>query len=109
MATRLDKPWLPVAEVEQTLKGHLGVFELADQDGKVLYIGAAGGNSQYGLKGAVNDALSDLNLPSSTQFRVEITTSYYTRQRELLMAHVADFGVLPPLNPDIKLGKLSPA
>ncbi len=107
MAIRMTKPWMSVDEALARLHGHLGVFQLADADENVLYIGFAGGRDIYGLKGAVGEALTA--HPQATRVRYEITTSYHTRYRELLMVHVADHGELPMEIPPIKLGKLSPA
>ena len=109
MAVRLTKPWMSAEEALAQLRGNLGVFELADEEGRVLFIGYAGGDSIYGLKSAVAQALQAIG--SASQVRFEVTTSYHTRYRELLMAYQADFGSLPPSNPPLTftLGKLSPA
>lgn len=106
MAIRMEKPWrsLPAAK---DLPGQLGVFQLADADGCVLYVGYAGGRSKFGLRSAVVDAGNEVT--NASQFRVEITTAYLTRYRELLMAHVADQGELPVANsPEPRLGRLGP-
>lgn len=109
MAVRLTQSWMPAAQAPSRLRGNLGVFELADDAGRVLFIGFAGGASLYGLKGAVAEALQQ--VPQATQVRFEVSTAYHTRYRELLMAHQADFGSLPAANPPLtfKLGKLSPS
>ncbi len=107
MAVRLTKTWQPVAEVIAKLHGHLGVFELADANEEVVYIGFAGGASAFGLKGEVTAAFE--RCPQARYARVEVNTAYRTRHRELLMAHVADHGGLPACNPPINLGRLSPA
>jgi len=109
MAVRLTKPWLPASQALAVLRGNLGVFELADEEAKVLFIGFAGGNSIYGLKGAVREALAEVS--GACQVRYEVTSAYHSRYRELLMAHQADFGALPPANPppQFKLGRLSSA
>lgn len=112
---RLSKPWLECTEALAVLKGNLGVFQLGDADGEVLYIGFAGGRSTFGLKGVVSEALA--NHPRATKVRYEITTAYHTRYRELLMLHVADFGERPVGNSSedqrakvaITLGHLSPS
>lgn len=109
MAVRLTKPWMPAEEALTRLRGNLGVFELADADGRVLYIGYAGGHSLHGLRGEVSEALQQ--VAEARQVRFEVTTAYHTRYRELLMAHQADFDALPAANPAMnsKLGKISPA
>ena len=105
MPIRLDKAWRPLSESAR-LPAQLGVFELGDESGRILQVGYAGGRSRFGLRGAVLDA--GQALPAAEQFRVEVTTAYLTRYRELLMAYVDDHGVLPPANaPEPSLGRLS--
>ncbi|XOV82993.1 MAG: hypothetical protein ACFHXK_19335 [bacterium] len=111
MAIRLTKPWTPLEQGIKRLHGHLGVFQLADAEQQVIYIGYAGGSSLFGLRGEVT-AVCD-TLTQSAFIRVEITTAYLSRYRELMMIHIADHGSPPSANlaanPLITLGKLSPA
>lgn len=111
MAIRLTKPWQPlVREVVERLPGQLGVFELADAEGRSVGFGFAGARTLFGLRSALMAHVDD-PPHGATQFRCEINTQYQTRFRELLMVHVADHGALPPLNrddPPINLGRLSP-
>ena len=107
MAVRLTKPWLPADEAATSLKGHLGVYQLANAAEEVIFIGYAGGKSLFGLKGEVGAQLE--RLPDAVYFRVEITTGYLSRFRELMMAHIADHGGPPQHNPPVRLGRLSPA
>ena len=100
------KPWQDIKTALPHIYGHLGVFELGDGRGKSLYIGYAGGNSTFGLRGEIQTAFSV--IPNARQIRVEITASYLSRYRELLMLHKAHHGELPPENPNIPLGRLSP-
>lgn len=109
MAIRLTKPWQPLTrEAIETLPGQLGVFELADDLGRVLYIGYAGGRSLLGLRSEV--ARARAHVTDATRFRSEVTMQYLTRHQELLMLHVADHGALPEGNrgDEIRLGRLSP-
>ena len=106
MAIRLDKPWQPMAEAGSALKGHMGVFQLANEAGEILLINYAGGRSLFGLKGEVIDQAKELS--EVTQFRVEVTTAYMSRFRELMMVHHADHGEYPKHNPPVNLGRLSP-
>lgn len=105
MSIRLDKPWRPIAEAE-TLPGQLGVFELSDAAGEVIYIGAAGGRTLFGLRSEVSAKAAETGAVS---FRVEVTTAYHTRRLELLMVYRADHGSLPEFNEDSVPGRLSPA
>lgn len=95
MAVRLDKPWQPIDVALKRLRGQMGVYQLADSDGRVLWIGFAGGRALFGLRGEVQAQAAELG---AAQVRAEITTAYHSRYRELLMAHVADHGELPPEN-----------
>jgi hypothetical protein len=110
-SVRLTKPWreLSARNIEE-LGGHLGVYELADSAGQVVLIGYAGGRSLFGLAG---ELATHLDQPPATAvlFRGEITSAYLSRYRELLMAHLADHGRLPPGNRDdpARLGRLHPA
>ena len=111
MSVRLEKAWEPLREdALKRLRGHLGVYELADSSGKTLFIGYAGGRSRYGLRGELEEQLRR-RPGQELQFRVEVNMSYLSRYEELLMAHRADHGQLPEENarePRRKLGRLSP-
>ncbi len=112
MAIRLDKPWQPLDEAYRRLRGNMGVFQLADASGDVIYIGFAGGRAQYGLGGEVRDLAAQ--IPEAIQVRWEVTTAYQSRFRELLSVHQADHGELPRGNLalehlPVRLGRLSPA
>ncbi len=107
MAVRLVKPWRPLAGLDPAgLPGQLGVFELGDAAGRVVFIGYAGGRSRFGLRSAITAAAAAVD--EASRFRFEVTTAYLSRYHELLMAHVADHGDLPPANPPMTLGRLSP-
>ncbi len=111
MAVRLDKPWLPLtAEGIAGIAGHLGVYQLADENGEILYIGVAGGRTLFGLKGELQKALDDPPA-GAAQFRVEVNMAYHSRHRELLQAYWNDHDALPRANTDIdtrSLGRLRP-
>ena len=109
MAVRLDKPWVPLtAENIARLTGHLGVYQLANATGEIVYIGVADGRSLFGLKGALADMLPSPPA-GATQFRYEVNMAYRTRYIELLQAYRHDFGRLPVGNVDVdkrSLGRL---
>lgn len=106
---RLDKPWVELTpEAAGAVGGHMGVYELADSTGTVVRIGYAGGSSRFGLRGVLR---AHAEAGDAARFRLEITNSYLSRYRELLMVHVADHGCLPAGNdedPD-SLGRLRPS
>ena len=88
------------------IKGQLGVFELGNKAGEILYIGAADARSLFGLKGVL-----EANLGTAASFRCEVTTMYSSRRQELLMLYHAEHGHYPPLNRAEEtrgLGRLSP-
>ena len=111
MAIRMTKPWVALtADNIKKLPGQLGVYQLADAKGDIVYIGYAGGRSLFGVRSEVQKAL-DEKTAGASQFRVEINMQYTTRYQELLMAHVADHGDVPSGNkggPLPRLGRLSP-
>jgi hypothetical protein len=109
VSIRLTKPWQTLTEdAVRRLPGQLGVFQLGNADGQVIYIGYAGGRSLFGLRSAVDEARAA--VAGATLFRHEITMQYLTRYKELLMLHVADNGKLPAHNRDApnSIGRLSP-
>jgi len=107
---RLDKPWRPLTPEEtRRLPGQLGVYEVADSAGSVLYIGQAGARAAFGLRSELQRELQERG--AGFQFRVEVNMQYRSRWFELLMVHKADHGSLPrdnAKNPP-PLGRLSPA
>lgn len=107
---RLDKPWLPLtAEALGGLPGQLGVFQLADTGGRILYIGCADGRSRFGLRSAIDTAAS--RHPGARQYRYEVNMQYHSRYRELLMLYRSEHGDLPSGNEEEAsppLGRLNP-
>lgn len=106
---RLDKPWRPLtAEEIARLPGQLGVYQVADATGAILYIGQAGARAPFGLRSELQRELAERG--AGNQFRVEVNQQYRTRWFELLMVHKADHGSLPPDNEKNPppLGRLSP-
>jgi hypothetical protein len=108
---RLAKPWRPLTTDEATrLPGQLGVYQIADASGAILYIGQAGARSPFGLRSELQREAKERG--TGCQFRVEVNMQYRSRWFELLMVHQADHGALPPDNakdPPPVLGRLSPA
>ena len=108
---RLDKSWKPLtAETAGQLPGQLGVYQIADAKGQVLFIGHAGARSPFGLRSELQREAKERG--AGCQFRVEVNQQYRTRWFELLMVHQADHGSLPPdnaKNPPPNLGRLSPS
>ena len=96
----MTKPWRDLASVSaRELPGQLGVYQLADGSGQVVYIGYAGGRELFGLRSAL-ERQRDLMTAGATQFRYEVNMQYQSRYRELLMLHVADHGAMPAGNVD---------
>ena len=95
---------------DRELPGNLGVYELGDEAGEVLYIGYAGGRSLLGLRGVLADHFSErepnaLIRERARSFRYEINQMYLTRWIDLLTRYRDAHGRLPPANltggPDI--------
>src|SRR4029079_11534855 len=89
MSIRMEKPWIDLtADAVKALPGQLGVYQLADGGGHVVYIGFAGGRSLFGLRSELERALRD-RPAGAARFRVEGNQPYTTRHQELLRLHVA--------------------
>ena len=98
MGILMEKAWRPLtAEETSSLGGHLGVYELANAAGEVVFVGYAGGKSLHGLRGELS-ALAASNPHGATHFRAEVNMQYLSRWKELLMAHQAKDGAMPPGN-----------
>ncbi|KAA0235202.1 hypothetical protein EDM76_08475 [bacterium] len=96
MQLRLTRPWRDLNEAEVSrLPGQLGVYELADEDGQVIYVGYAGGKSLFGLRSAVQGHIGSTR---AARFRYEVNSQYMSRYHELLMLHARDDGDIPELN-----------
>ena len=108
---RLDKAWQPLtAETAKRLPGQLGVYQVADANGTIVYIGQAGARSPFGLRSELQRECQDRG--TGHQFRFEVNQQYRSRWFELLMVHQADHGSLPAdnaKNPPPALGRLSPS
>lgn len=102
----IAKPWIDLTSAAvEAVPGQLGVYEIADADGRTLYLGYAGGREPFGLRSALT---AELARPGAVRFRHELTHGYLTRWEELLMVHHAVHGQLPPGNADHphRLGRL---
>lgn len=101
--------WQPLtAEAVAALPGVVGVYEIADAEGNVADIGFAGARAIFGLRTKLEPWLEK---PGDWRFCYEITNSYLTRYRELVMVHQARYGDLPELvraNPERVTGRLQP-
>lgn len=100
----IQKPWQALSQAQTPAK--MGVFELGDETGDVLFVSYAGGRSTHGLQGAV--ATASQVCQQATQLRFEVTTAYLSRYRELMMWHVARSGVAPETDKNDSYGRLSP-
>ncbi|WP_131737970.1 DUF7508 domain-containing protein [Actinomadura roseirufa] len=88
----MTKPWTPLtAETLALVPGSVGVFEVADESG-VIAIDYAGGNSLFGLRGALGEWLAEQR---GLSFRYERTNAYLSRYRELVQVFVNDSGAVP--------------
>ena len=52
MSIRLERPWIPLQPyVVARVRDRLGVHEIVDENGEVIFVGYAGGHSRFGLRG----------------------------------------------------------
>jgi hypothetical protein len=104
-------PWKSWADFEDTplwtpaaakLSGSNGIYELADQNMRILYVGYAGSRARFGLRGKLIDHFSDRELNPEIRgkakfFRYEVTSSYLSRWVEVTARHHQG-GNVPPAN-----------
>ena len=106
MAISLEKPWISSDRLNEVLAGHMGVFQLANDSDQTIFIGFAGGKSPGGLRLEVAKNLAA--FPDAESFRYEITTSYWSRFKELMSLHWAEHKSYPKLNERTQVGRISP-
>lgn len=100
----IAKPWTTFAAVDAaSLPGYLGVYEIGDAEGRVLYIGYAGGRSLYGLRGSIAAHFADTEVnpalrDRAVSYRYEVNQMYNTRHIDLLMRFREDEGRVPEGN-----------
>lgn len=111
-------PWDPTIDFK-LLPGAMGVFEIADEQRNTLYIGHAGGDDAFGLRGELYnvfgfppgsdkwnwthphpDAYPAALRDQAHFYRFEVNHQYYSRWIEALTRYSEDFEVLPPINND---------
>ncbi len=106
----IRKPWnQPTAESIRAIPAVVGVYEIADADGTLLYIGQAGGREPFGLRTRIGrhfgfDPSGDDPNPvlreQAAQYRWEANQQYTTKRLEMLMQYQRDERVeWPPAHP----------
>ena len=111
MAVRMNKPWIDLNEISLgKIACHLGVYQLANKNYEIVYIGVANAMTKFGLKGELLSFLNRKQL-GACYFRSEVNMAYKTRYVELLQVFYYDHKRLPIGNTDIEpasLGQLRP-
>lgn len=105
-----DKPWEirhPWEAYEpakyREYSGSYGIYELADADQTVIYVGMAGGQAIYGLRGKIAghfspDEPNPVIRDRARYFRYEINNMYLSRLIEVLGRYQEELGRLPEGN-----------
>ena len=94
----IRKPWvLPSAESIRAIPAVVGVYEIADAEGNLLYIGQAGGREPFGLRSRMQlhfggDDPNPVLRQHAAQFRWEANQQYTTKRLEMLMQFQRDHG-----------------
>ena len=103
MSIRLDKPWTEFSKQSVSLlTGHLGIYQLGNARGEIIYIGVANARSRFGLRGELEKWLKTHDIGISF-FRVEVTMAYKTRHVELLQIFLHDFKRMPLANKNMNV------
>jgi hypothetical protein len=84
MSLQIRRAWVPLdAASVGSLPAQVGVYEIADGEGRVLALGYAGGRSLFGVRGELERELAQRG--PGLAFRWEATSTYLSRYRELAM------------------------
>ncbi len=100
----LRKPWQRFDPANlKAIPATLGVYEVADAQGRTLYIGYAGGRSLFGLRGEIAqhfgpDNPNPVTRAEAALYRYEVTSAYLSRWYELLTLYYEAHHHLPPGN-----------
>ena len=83
--------------------GSYGLYELADENYDVIYVGYAGGHAIYGLRGKIADHFSPnernpVIRERARYFRYEVNNMYLSRLVEVLGRYQEQRGKLPDGN-----------
>jgi predicted GIY-YIG superfamily endonuclease len=81
-----------------------GVYELSDSQETVIYVGSAEKLKQR-LKGHLNEKDNDCIKKKAKKYRLQYTSQYKAREKELYDEHVKTFGRPPACNKVIPSGK----
>ncbi|MGU3498725.1 DUF7508 domain-containing protein [Mycobacterium sp. C31M] len=80
--------WVPLTdEAVRQCPVSVGVYELADETGRMVDAGYAGGRATFGLRGELRERLAAATTP--LLFRVEVNAQYLTRYHDLRRALAA--------------------
>ena len=115
----LNKPWTAYQPGnDRALPGNLGVYEIGDEAGNVLYIGYAGGRTRFGLRETIPARFSESELNPALRgrarlYRYEVNQMYMTRWIDLLTRYRDEHGRPPEGNeasdePLPRLGRFKP-
>ena len=100
----LNKPWTVYQPgSDRHLPGNLGVYEIGDAGGTVLYIGYAGGRTRFGLRERIPAHFSDRETNPVLRgrahaYRYEVNQMYLTRWIDLHGRHKDEHGRVPEGN-----------
>jgi len=99
----LSKAWEMVPEGDAgpfaDVPGTLGVYEICDEAGAVIYIGKADPRIPFGLKQAIRQQFeAGRHGGRARGFRYELTSNYYSRWIDLLTRFNEDYGRIPDGN-----------
>ncbi len=100
----LSKPWTSYEPGnDRALPGNLGVYEIGDEAGDVIYIGYAGGRSLFGLREMIPARFAESELNPALRgrarlYRYEVNQMYMTRWVDLLTRYRDEHGRTPEGN-----------
>ena len=94
---RCSRAWQPLdAEHVAKVGGHMGVYELSSPTGRSSSSASPAVGRCSACAASSRSQLESNRDREALSFGLEITTTYLSRYKELLMVHVADHGSVPP-------------
>ncbi|MGA3211623.1 MAG: GIY-YIG nuclease family protein [Terriglobales bacterium] len=81
-----------------------GVYELGDAAGMVVYVGSSA-NVRGRLKDHLEEKGDSFIRQHATQYRIEYTSAYQAREKQLFEEHIHTFGDSPKCNVLVTSGR----
>ncbi|HLC41494.1 MAG TPA: hypothetical protein VJO34_07675 [Methylomirabilota bacterium] len=95
---QIRMPWTEFDPTNtKSISGSNGVYEVADEQGGVIYVGYAGGKDLFGIRGKImqhfsSDEPNPVIRARARRYHYEVTSMWLSRWVEILGRHREDLG-----------------